>query len=494
MNVLKIMSDRHTAEFAGCYGDDRIRTPNLDALADRGTRYNAAYCLSPTCAPSRASMMSGRYIHEIDTWCNAHPYSGEPDGWGKHFTQQGVHFTTIGKLDFYEDADVGIADCRKPSYRTSPDVTTLYRDQEIARYLFASRYLETGPAETINAFRGDLAVADEAANWLANDRPTDRPWITVVNFKHGHRPWLPNTERWDHHDPLVPTESLDGRFTEPLDALHPFHRGFSVYSGGHLVSLEAMRRAIVGYLGCIEILDSMIGTVLSALEATGELEDTLVIYTSDHGGNLGEHRILDHGGLYDESARIPLIIAGPNVPSEKVVDTPVSALDLYPTANAAQELDQPDHLRGASLIPLASGQKSENQTPALCQFHATGFHSSGFALRDDSHKFIRCVGERSMLFDVENDPLELNDLLAEERVTEESRAIEQQMNEALEEICDPEEADERCKAAQRQKRQELESSGQLFNELDRRGFERTAERLVPRPETIFEPPPDALRP
>ena len=187
MNVLKIMSDRHTAEFAGCYGDDRIRTPNLDALADRGTRYDAAYCLSPTCAPSRAAMMSGRYIHEIGTWCNAHPYSGEPDGWGKHFTQQGVHFTTIGKLDFHEDADVGIADCRKPSYRTSPDVTTLYRDQEIARYLFASRYLETGPAETINAFRGDLAVADEAANWLANDRPTDRPWITVVNFKHGYR-------------------------------------------------------------------------------------------------------------------------------------------------------------------------------------------------------------------------------------------------------------------------------------------------------------------
>lgn len=494
MNVLKIMSDRHTASFTGCYGDDRVRTPTLDALADRGTRYDSAYCLSPTCAPSRASMMSGRFIHETGSWCNSHPYTGEPSGWGKHFTERGVHFTTIGKLDFREDADAGIADCRLPSFRTSPDVTTLYRDQEIARYLFASRYLETGPAETLGAFKRDMAVADEAANWLTNDRPSNKPWITVVNFSHLHRPWLPTADLWNHHDPLVPADSLDGRFTEPLDHLHPFHRGFSVYSGGHLVSLEAMRRAVVGYLGSVEVLDGMVNTVLTALEATGEMDDTLVIYTSDHGGNLGEHRILDHGGLYDESARIPLIIAGPDVPAGHVVDTPVSGLDLYPTANTAQELDHPDHLRGASLIPLASGEKSENQTPALCQFHATGFHNSGFALRDDTHKFIRCVGERSMLFNMKADPLELDDLLVDDRITDESRAIERRLGDALDEICDPDEVDTRCKAAQKQRRDELESTGQLFDELNKRGFERTAEQLVPQPDSIFEPPSDALRP
>jgi len=492
MNVLLIMSDRHTAEYTGCYGNSISRTPAIDSVAARGARYDAAYCLSPTCAPSRASMMSGRFIHEIGTWCNAHPYTGDPPGWGKHFAEQGVHLTTIGKLDFHPDADIGIADIRLPSYRNSPDVTTLYRDQEVARYPFAAGYLRTGPADSLKPYRSDTNAAEEAVRWLRNDRPQDRPWVTVVNFHQGHRPWEPTQEIWDHYDPLVRAEDLDGRFTEALDDLHPFHRGASFYSGGHLISLESARRAVVGYLGAIEILDQNVGKVLSALDATGERDDTLVIYTSDHGGNLGEHRNLDHGGLYEESARIPLVIAGPNIPADIIVTKPVSALDLYPTVNAAHGLDHPEHLRGASLVDLATGSTPGDLTPALCQFHATGFTGSGFAYREGQMKYIACAGERSILFDLEADPLELNDLLTPGRVTDTDQETANALDSNLRKIVDPEEADTRCKAAQKTKRQELTDSGQLFDELDRRGFQRNADHLTPKDEVVFPAEENAI--
>ena len=99
-----------------------------------------------------------------------------------------------------------------------------------------------------------------------------------------------------------------------------------------------------------------------------------------------------------------------------------------------------------------------------------------------------------MLFNMKADPLELDDLLVDDRITDESRAIERRLGDALGEICDPDEVDTRCKAAQKQRRDELESTGQLFDELNKRGFERTAEQLVPQPDSIFEPPSDALRP
>ncbi|MDP6042518.1 MAG: sulfatase-like hydrolase/transferase, partial [Candidatus Latescibacteria bacterium] len=166
MNVVFIFSDRHTATFSGCYGNAVTRTPHLDSLAERGVRFENAYCLSPTCAPARASMMSGRYIHEIGAWCNSFPYTGVPRGWGHEFADQGVLYTTVGKLDLSPEADRGIEDERLASLRSSRDVTTLFREETQPRFPYIRKFCETGPAETLKAYDKDIRVAEEAARWL----------------------------------------------------------------------------------------------------------------------------------------------------------------------------------------------------------------------------------------------------------------------------------------------------------------------------------------
>ena len=488
MNVVFIFSDRHTAEFTGCYGHKIVRTPHLDRLASRGMRFESAYCLSPTCAPARASMMSGRYMHEIGAWCNSFPYQGVPRGWGHTFQERGVSYTTIGKLDFAPEVDDGVENARLPSYRESRDVLTLFREDIQPRHLFASGFCKTGPADDLKAYGKDIRVAEDAVQWIENERPTDKPWVLSVNFQHLHRPWLPTQDLWDYYNPLVKTEDLDERYTEDWEHLHPFHQDFARYSGGHLVDLEDVRRGLVGYLGAIEILDRNVGLVLGALQQAGIEDETLVIYSSDHGGNCGEHRCLDHGGLYEESIRVPLIVAGPGVKSGGVEADPVSVLDIFPTICEAVGLQQPVDKLGTSLLGVARGDEDATKPNfALCQYHATGFPGSGFALRMGTYKYIECVGEKPMLFDLATDPHEMHDLVVEQLEDVQVQQVLRVMRSALCQFVSPEAVDARVKADQAALREKMTESGLLLDELWKRGYERQADRLVAREEVIFNP-------
>ena len=129
MNVVLIIGDRHNPEFAGCYGNPITRTPSIDSIAERGARFESANCISPLCVPARGAMMSGRYVHEIGAWDNAFPYAGVPRGWGHYFREQGVCFTTVGKLDFLPGVDHGIEEERLPLHRDSLDIHSLFREQ-----------------------------------------------------------------------------------------------------------------------------------------------------------------------------------------------------------------------------------------------------------------------------------------------------------------------------------------------------------------------------
>jgi len=433
-------------------------------------------------------MMSGRYIHEIGAWCNSFPYTGVPGGWGHEFADRGVLYTTVGKLDFAPDGDHGVEDERLPSHRNSRDVTTLYREETVPRFLFISRFCETGPVETLKTYSRDIERAEEASRWIRKDRPEDRPWVLSVNFQHLHRPWLPTQDMWDYYDDRVKLEDLDERYTEDVSHLHPFQRTFATYSGGEYVTLEQVRRGVVGYHGAVEVLDRNIGMVLQALEDAGILEETLVIYSSDHAGNCGEHRALDHGGLTEESIRVPLVMAGPDIKAGSVVETPVSVLDIFPSICEALGGELPEDKLGTSLMGAARGD-SDPELPefALCQFHATGYPGSGFALRVGTWKFVECVGDRPMLFDLANDPLEMHDMMLERPEDADVRERVNELRKILYSVCSPEAVDARAKADQYALRQAMADSGLLFDELDRRGFESNVDRLVPKADTVMEP-------
>jgi choline-sulfatase len=482
MNCVFIHSDRHNAEFAGCYGNRVTRTPFIDSIAARGVRFERATCLSPICAPTRAATMTGRYIHEIGVWDNVFSYAGVPHGWGHFFAEQGVCLTTVGKLDFDPEGDHGVEVERLALHRDNLDIHSLFREEEILpRYDLFRKHLDTGPADGLDAYARDAQVVEEAARWLREGRPADRPWVLVVNLNDLHRPWNPPRDLWNHYDPLVKWEGLDERFFEDRSRLHPFHRIYGRHHVGELMGPEETRRALVGYHASCEILDRSVGRVLEALEETGLREEVLLIYAADHGGTCGEHRNFDHGAMYEGSIRIPLVFSGPGVRSGAVDHTAVSAMDIFPTICEAVGLDVPDHVRGTSLLGLLQGAPDAPKPDfALCEYHGAGYPGSLFAVRSGLYKYVECVGERPMLFDLASDPHEMHDLVAEQPDSPRVQETIRRLRQLLYGVCCPEAVDARVKADQRARRKELAESGRLFEEMWKRGYERRTDRLVHR--------------
>lgn len=486
MNVVYIMTDRHNPEFSGCYGSSITRTPHIDALARRGKRFDSAYCPSPLCAPSRGAMMAGRYVHEISTWDNAFPYSGVPRGWGHYFAENGVVLTTIGKLDYKPGSDAGVEDMRLAKARESLDVHTLFEEGRVQpRYHHLHRLREAGPASGRGEHQHDAQVVEEAVQWLMNERPQDRPWVLIVNIKQPHPGWNPPQELWDYYDPLVRTEDLDERYSEPVSRLHPFHRDFVRYTCSDLCTSEELRRGLVGYHGICEMADRNVGRVLKAIDTENLWDSTLVAYASDHGGSMGAHRNSGMGSMYEDSIRVPMIVAGPGIESGGSEPAPVSHLDLFQTFSEALELPSPTHMRGTSLLGSLRGEPGAALPEfAISEFHGPGLPGSAFALRSGSDKYVACVGERPMLFDLAEDPLEMQDL-AERPDASQKLARLRRM---LYQVCCPEAIDQRAKADQQALRQELAKSGRLVEELWKRGYERNPERMIPRPEFVVQKP------
>lgn len=481
MNVLFILSDQHNPEYSGCYGHPLARTPNIDALAAGGTRFDHAYCHSPICAPTRAAMITGRYAHEIGCWDNVFPYTGVPRSFGSFFAENGVRMATIGKLDYTPGCAHGIEETHLAVHRENLDITSLFREQEIlARPDSLRKHRDTGPAETLAAFAHDAQVADRACQWLRDDAAADeRPWILTVNFNDLHRPWQPPREIWDHYAARVRFADLDARFTVDFDALHPFHRAYARHHVGEQMSAEDTVNAVVGYLGSVEVLDRHVGQVVEALEATGRMEETLVIYAADHGGTVGEHRNFDHGAIYDTSTRIPMIVRGPGIPADKRLGDVVSALDLLPTAAEALGTPPPDFARGTSLMGRLTGAPgAQPHDFALVEYHGAGYPGSIFAVRCGRYKFIECVGERPMLFDMEADPMELDDLAATPESAARHAKVIDDLRARLYDICSPEAVDARAKADQRRARAQLAADGRLAQGQLKRGYRADPERLV----------------
>ena len=482
MNILHIQSDRHNAEFAGCYGNPITRTPHIDSIAERGTRFDSAYCLTPLCSPTRAGVVSGRYPHEIGSWSISFPYTGVPRGWAHYFSHQGVHVTTIGKVDFHPDSDHGIADTRLVQHRDSPEPLSLFREQEIQpRYGYLDRLRASGPADS--PFASDARVAEEAVHWFTEARPTDRPWFLSVNFLKPLPSWTPPRELWDYYDPLVRLEDLDERYTEDLSNLHPFNQTFVKHVCGDLMRPEDLRRAHVGIHGTCESMDGHVGLVLGALEQAGLPDETLVVYTSDHGGACGEHRDWGIGSMYEGSIRVPLVVAGSGLRSGRVETAPVSHHDLFQTFCDALDLEHPVHMRGTPLWDLLQGKKDAPK-PAftLSEYHAAGFPSSIFAIRSGHDKYVENVGERPSLFDLEQDPLEMHDLALERPEDPDVKATIRRLRMMLCQVCSPEAVDARAKADQRRLRRELTDRGEIVDMMWRAGYERNPERLIPRKE------------
>ncbi|HSA88871.1 MAG TPA: sulfatase-like hydrolase/transferase [Burkholderiales bacterium] len=440
-NLLVIMSDEHDPRWMGCSGSALMHTPNLDRLAARGLRFTDAYTTCPICVPARAAFAIGRYIHQIGFWDNADPYDGSVPSWHHRLREAGHRVVSVGKLHFRSaDDDNGFSEEIVPMnvFEGKGDLYGLLRGDDMPPRADGKKLAAlAGPGESEYTWY-DREIASRAQIWLREEAPrhAGRPWVLFVSFVAPHFP-LTAPPHWYYRYPFerIPTPKLyrEGK-------LHPYVRDQADNTGydRHFEDEAAVKRARAGYLGLISSLDENIGHLLETLEGCGLSEKTRVLYTSDHGDNLGARGLWGKQVLYEEAAKVPLILAGPGVPAG-VRREPVSHVDVYPTVMECVGADAP----GASGVSLLA---KPTQRVILSEYHASSSRAGEFMIRHGKWKYVYFVRypDRPELFDLENDPEELNDLGGDSRFRREREACHEELLAML----DPEEVDRRAKRRQ----------------------------------------------
>lgn len=440
-NVLFLMADEHSPRVLGCYGNPVIRTPNLDGLAAAGTRFTSAYTPCPICVPARGALQTGRYVHQIGSWCNGMPYHGQVRGWGHRLIDLGHRVVSVGKLHLRSSDDANGFDEEILPMHVLDGIGDLYgmlRSPPPRRPGIRLLAEKVGAGDSsYTAY--DTRITEKACEWIRATGPgTRKPWVLFVSFVRPHFPLIA-PERFMRH---YLKADLPRPFGSPPD--HPVMselRRVQNYDD-YFADDEHRRRAIAAYYGMVNAVDEDIGRVLAALGDSGQADDTLVIYSSDHGDNLGNRGFWGKSNMYEDSAGVPMILAGPGVPRGAVVSTPVTLLDLPQTIIEAvgERLTEEERsgLPGRSLFDIIDGRHIDRTV--LSEYHAVAAITGIFMVRHRNWKFVYFVGHPPQLFDLAADPLEQNDLGRDPAFEETRRMLESR----LRAICDPEEVSARA--------------------------------------------------
>lgn len=449
-HVVVIMSDEHDPRVMGCAGHALARTPHLDALAARGVRFTDAYTPSPICVPARAAFATGLRVHQTRHWDNAMPYTGALRGWGHVMQREGVRVESIGKLHYRAEEDpagfdrehipmhvVGgygmvWASIRDP-YISSPSPKRMLGEQIGAGESSYTQY--------------DREVASRAIDWIrdAGTRP-DEPFVLYIGFVAPHFPLVAPQAFFD----LYPLDSLPAPKLHPAQGhrRHPWVQAYADFMPNEEQFKNPQERlqAFAAYYGLCSFLDHHVGTIVQALADAGLSESTTLIYTSDHGDNLGARGLWGKSTLYQESVCVPMIMVAPGL-APSVCETPVDLLDLFPTLLSAAGIDPAPEMEGrpgVSLFDVAAAPPSRDRV-IFSEYHAAGSNTGGFMLRKGRWKLHHYVRYSPELFDLHADPEELQDRAADPAYAEVLRDMEGE----LRRICHPAAVDALAKADQR---------------------------------------------
>lgn len=450
-NVLVIMSDEHNPKVMGCSGHPVISTPNLDYLAGRGTQFTSAYTTSPVCVPARAGFAAGRYINQIGFWDNADAYDGSVPSWHHALRDDGHEVVSIGKLHFNNPGvDHGFSEEIIPMHilEGKGDLLGLVRDPPTRRGGAKKMVAMAGPGESTYT-RYDREICARTQVWLRENglKQREKPWVLFVSFVAPHFPLTAPPEHfYRYFNQDLPMPRLYAREERPK---HPYLEDYrnSFCYDDFFENEKDVKKALAGYFGLVSFLDEHIGKILNVLDDMGLIDNTDILYTSDHGDNLGSRGLWGKSTMYDEIAGVPMIASGPSFPSGKIVATPVSHIDAFPTILNSVGMQVPSYepaLEGVPLQKLAVGETPERTV--LSEYHGMGSRQGAFMIRHGDYKYVYYVSYPPQLFDLRSDPDELNDLGSDpsySRVLIECEA-------KLRSILDPEEVDARAKARQRE--------------------------------------------
>ena len=420
-NVLFIISDDLTATALSCYGNEVCKTPNIDRLAARGTRFTRAYCQGTYCGPSRASFMSGYYPHATGElgYRNPRPRIGDRATWSQHFKNAGYYSARVSKIYHMgvpggiEKGTDGADDERSwterfnskgPEWRAPGEGETLEGNPDGKRPVVGGNTFVVVEADGDDLVHSDGKTAAKACELIAEHKD-ERFWLGVGFV----RPHVPFVAPKSYYGPFLPYETmaLPEKVDGDWDDIPKAGINYKT-SKGMKMDERRQKKAVGGYYASVAYMDAQVGKVLDALDAAGIADETIVIFTSDHGYHLGEHDFWAKVSLHEESAAVPLIIS---VPGKKpaVCDSFAELLDLYPTLSKLCGLDVPDRLQGKDLSPLLDDPKKTVRDAAFC----VSPMQKGFLLREDKWAYMQYAEDGSKgveLFDMQADPKQYRNL------------------------------------------------------------------------------------
>jgi iduronate 2-sulfatase len=440
-NVLFIISDDLNNSL-GCYGHPQVKSPNIDSLANRGVRFERSYCQFPLCGPSRNSMLTGLYPNSTGILQNSQIFRQtipEQISLPQAFRRAGYFAARIGKLYHYNvPKSIGTNGHDDPgSWEMELNPAGCDRLLEEPDIFSLSPNNFGGTLSWYASPRGDLLHTDgmqaSEAEWVLERcaRDKSRPFFLAVGFFRPHTPYVAPAAYFDGYPkeamPLVQGVEEDVKDL-PADALGSHKKEHE------LLTDDLRQQAIQAYFASITFMDAQVGRILNKLDELGLAENTIVVFTSDHGYHLGEHGLWQKMSLFEESARVPLIIAAPGVAKNGgVAATPVGLIDLYPTLTKLCGVAAPENIQGQDLGPILSDPTEVGRGWALSQVTrgGRGKGTLGYTLRTPRWRYTEWdQGNRGReLYDHENDPLEqtnLADVAAHtDRVAELSKTLQE---------------------------------------------------------------------
>jgi choline-sulfatase len=393
-------------------------------------------------------MATVRYVHQIGHWDNAFPYHGATPSWHHRLREQDVYVASIGKLHFRcNEDDNGFHEEIDPMHVAEGigEVISCLRERAPLRQ-GREGIRKAGPGQS-SYLRYDASNADQACRWLGTHAGDEKPWALFLSFVNPHPPFVAPPELYELYrteEMPLPTQWQPDEWPD-----HPALDYFRRYFGWRPpFSAAEICNAVHTYYAMCTYLDQKIGQLLQALEAHGLVERTRVIYTSDHGAMMGARGLFGKFTLYDEAAAIPFLVAGPDVPDGKVVNTPISLVDCYPTileAVGVEPAPGDGDLPGKTLWPLL--HEPDHTRTVFSEYHAAGSRHGAYMIYDGRYKYIHYTYDPPHLFDLQDDPHEIHDLAADTVYAPIRRAMEARLRSLL----DPEAVDAQAKMEQRRK-------------------------------------------
>lgn len=409
-NLLLLMADQHRPDWMGCDGNAHVQTPNLDRIAREGVRFNHAYSSTPTCTPARAALLTG-----MSPWHHGMLGYGRvadkyPAEMPRVLRDAGYYTTGIGKMHwapqrhlhgFHKTILDESGRAESPDFRSdyrawfateapnlNPDATGIgFNDYTAKAYVLPERLHPT-------QWTGDVATR------FIDSYSNAEPFFLKVSFARPHSPYDPPQRLWDRYKDAPLPKAKVGKWAAKYEPRNS--KGDDIWHGA--MGEEAVRRARIGYSGSVTFVDEQIGRILESLEKRRMLDETLIIFTADHGDMTGDHNLWRKSYAYEASARIPMLMRGPGAPRGSVNGTPVEIRDILPTFAAAAGASLPLVCDGQSM--LKPGREFIDLEHDVCYDPVNHWT----ALTDGKWKYIFHAFDGSeQLFNLVEDPHELNE-------------------------------------------------------------------------------------